>query len=252
MYKINFAQISDCHLFADKNARHHHANVYQHLCAVLANIKQNKLIDFIVFTGDLSQDHSEASYQNFVDAITQAAIKIPVYFVAGNHDEHNLLNRFLDKSPFQQAKVIDKPHWQIILLNSKSDTPAGYFEQDEFTQLMAKADAEKTTLVMMHHHAIDLGYFIDRHHLNNQTEFWHAICEHKQIKAVACGHVHRAEVRTYNGFDRSIPLYTCPATSIQFDPQADTVKALPLPPAYRLFCLSGSGDIQTNIIQVEC
>ncbi len=53
------AQFSDCHLFADKQTKLLGANVWQNLMLVLADIAQRNDIDCVVFTGDLTQDHSE-------------------------------------------------------------------------------------------------------------------------------------------------------------------------------------------------
>ncbi len=77
------AQFSDCHLFADKQATHFGANVWQNLTKVLADISQRKNIDCVVFTGDLTQDHSELSYQHFVQAIEQAKLSVQVHFFSG-------------------------------------------------------------------------------------------------------------------------------------------------------------------------
>ncbi len=248
--EIIVAQISDCHLFADVNSCHHGANVYQHLLAVLADIKNNTSIELVIFTGDLSQDHTEQSYQNFVKAIKTQQLSVPVYFLSGNHDETALLNKYLSDVPFCADKIVKLAHWQLLLLNSKSATPAGYFNELEFQSLLATATPEKHSLVFMHHHPIDLGYFIDRHHLTNSDNFWQVIKNQAQIKAVACGHVHRAQTLLPEQTGKAVPLYTCPATSIQFDPKADTVKSLNQPPAYRIFSLQASGQIDTCIKQV--
>ena len=83
-------QISDSHLFADTSGLHHDTNVYQNLIKVLQNIKQLPHVDIIVFTGDLTQDHTDASYQLFVQAFNACEIITPVYYLAGNHDEPKL------------------------------------------------------------------------------------------------------------------------------------------------------------------
>jgi Icc protein len=232
------AQISDCHLFADKSAQHCGVNVYQNLLAVLKVLKENKDIDFIVFTGDLTQDHSEKSYQNFVEAVQRSQITVPIYFTKGNHDEAHLLNHFLSPSPFSSDKVIETPSWQIVILDSKSKTPAGKVSKKQLASLEQMINKEKNQLIFMHHHAIDVGYFIDKHGLKNSDVFWQTISNFRSIKAIACGHVHRALSLLPEHTKKSAALYTCPATSIQFDPSVDTVKALPQGPGYRLFNLN--------------
>ena len=49
---VNIAQLSDSHLFADPNALHYGANVYQNLLNIINEIKKLDRIDLIVFTGD--------------------------------------------------------------------------------------------------------------------------------------------------------------------------------------------------------
>ena len=252
------AQISDCHLFADVTQCHYGADVYNNFLTVLQKLKVNTAIDVIVFTGDLSQDHTERSYQNFVNAVHQAKISVPFYYLAGNHDEPQLLNKYLISAPFYQQKLIEQKNWQIILLNSKSETPAGIIVQDELQRLKtlsAETNTDKHQLVMMHHHAIDVGYFIDRHGLKNSDVFWQVIEQQPTIKAIACGHVHRA-LTVYLSPNkpqenkRSIPLYTCPATSIQFDPAKETVSSTGESAGYRLFTLFADGKIETNVVYV--
>jgi Icc protein len=245
---LTFAQISDTHLFANINDKHCQANVYQNLCLVLRDINRRSQVDGIIFTGDLTQDHSAESYRNFVNAFDAEKIAVPVYYLAGNHDEHNLLEHYLGKAPFQQSKLIESAHWQIFLLNSKSATPAGLVEQQQLSWLAQNINPEKSQLVMMHHHPIDVGYFIDRHGLTDKAEFWHEIKQHASIKAICCGHVHQNLSLSKNVDGRKIKLYTCPATSIQFDPSSETVLSNGQPAGYRLLTLTATGDVITNAI----
>lgn len=257
------AQFSDSHLFADIDGLHHGANVFSHLKKVLASIANNPTINSAVFTGDLTQDHSKQSYINFAEAVQSEKVTVPVYFLAGNHDEPILLNEYLSEKPFNQSKIIDCEHWQIQLVNSKSETPAGVVSQQTLKVLsdLAHNNNSKYQLIMMHHHPIDVGYFIDEHGLQNKDQFWRVIntCnnQNRSIKAIACGHVHKASVITAENASTiatkelaSVDLYTCPATSIQFDPNAEKVSALAEGPAYRLFYLYPNGTLRSEIVHV--
>lgn len=239
--QVCFAQISDCHLYSSKTALHHGADVYANLRVVLQAIKAQKQIEFIIFTGDLSQEHSQQSYQNFVDAVQQVNIDIAIYFLAGNHDEPHLLNKFLNDSPFCADKVIELSHWSIHLVDSKSDTPAGFVSTQQLAQLSTHNQQNKAQLLMMHHHPIDVGYFIDRHGLNNKTEFWQYIAQLGNLKGIACGHVHNALSILPEHSQAKVPVYTCPATSIQFDQTAPTVANANLGAGYRIFTLLANG-----------
>jgi Icc protein len=245
---LNIAQITDCHLFADKKNQHCGANVYQNLVEVLKHIKHNQQVDLIVFTGDLTQDHSDDSYQCFVEAVKNCQITCPIYYVPGNHDDLEKLDEHLVGFPFNSGRVINHKNWQIILLNSKSDKPAGRISTQSLIWLQKTVDSNKTQLLMMHHHPVDVGYFIDHHGLINQDEFWQTLKPINSIKAIACGHVHQALDIDPVDSNRSLSVYSCPATSIQFNRKMDTTSNNGQGPGYRLFSLGGMGKLSTEAI----
>lgn len=240
------AQISDCHLFSQKGGMHYGANVYQNLLNVLQKIKTQHQVQAIVFTGDITQDHSEVSYQRFVEAVAECEITTQIYYLAGNHDEHELLDKHLSLTPFNTGKLIDDTFWQIVLLNSKSETPKGLVSEKDLSALDSKIDKTKKQLIMMHHHPLDVGYFIDRHGLTNQKQFWQAINKQQTIKAIACGHVHQSMTIYSKPEANGVPLYTCPATSIQFDTTKESGSSNGQGGGFRIFSLYANGQIETQ------
>jgi len=240
------AQFSDCHLFADKKAEHFGANVWQNLILVLADITERNDIDCVVFTGDLTQDHSELSYQHFSNAVKQAKLAIPVYFLAGNHDDRGLLTKHLTAPTFQTSNIISNDFWQIQLVDSKSETPSGLISQSSLQTLSQQIDSSKFQLLMMHHHPVDVGYYIDKHGLLEQELFWQTIAQFNaasmNIKAIACGHVHRALHLT----KLTVDIYTCPATSVQFGDTKEDVGSIH--PSYRILYLENDGIVRSDII----
>jgi Icc protein len=240
------AQFSDCHLFSDKSLEHFGANVWQNLTKVLTDIAQRDTIDCAVFTGDLTQDHSELSYQHFYEAVAQAKFAIPVYFLAGNHDDKSLLAKHLTAPIFQTNNIINQDYWQIQLLESKSETPSGLISEQSLDELPQRINKNKYQLLMMHHHPVNIGYYIDKHGLINQQHFWQAIKQLNKgklkIKAIACGHVHRASQLTKDLVD----IYTCPATSVQFGDIKE--KMASIAPSYRLLYLNRNGTIASEVI----
>ncbi|MGB0937652.1 MAG: metallophosphoesterase [Colwellia sp.] len=260
--QITIAQISDPHLFECTEQCHHGANVYHNLTKVIESISIKDEIDLIIFTGDLTQDHTENSYQRFVEIFTDIAKKstnfsLPVFFIPGNHDEDALLKRYLNKVPFYSDKTINWHNWQIQLLNSKSSTPSGLVSDNEILRLKESITQAAHQLLFMHHHPIDVGYFIDKHGLINKERFWQEISllnieQNPGVKAIACGHVHGA--MDFPAFSQNnsqcTRVLTCPATSIQFDQTKDHVAALPQSGGYRLITLHQSGDIKTKVLYV--
>ncbi|PKG83831.1 3',5'-cyclic-nucleotide phosphodiesterase [Colwellia sp. 75C3] len=256
---IVLAQITDSHLFSSLDGLHHGHNVFDNLRNVLLSVRNNAQIDYVVFTGDLTQDHTEQSYQNFVDCVHECDITVPIYYLAGNHDEPELLAKYFSVSPFLAGKEISLSHWQVQLVDSKSATPAGYVSEPVLEKLQSAIMPGKHQLLMMHHHPIDVGYFIDKHGLQNKADFWQAINGYNNIKAIACGHVHSAMELTNpvsnllskplnQKLKEPVVLYTCPATSIQFDPNVDGVAALAKGPGYRVFYLYADGQLNTDVV----
>lgn len=240
------AQFSDCHLFGDKNAKHFGANVWQNLTRVLTDIARRSTIDCAVFTGDLTQDHSELSYQYFTEAIAEAKFTIPVYFLAGNHDDKDMIAKYLTAPNFQTDNIINHDFWQLQLLDSKSETPSGVFSEKALNELPQRINKNKFQLLMMHHHPVDIGYYIDKHGLINQQSFWQAVNRvndvNMNIKAIACGHVHRASKLSKHQVD----IFTCPATSVQFGDTKEEMASIA--PSYRLLYLNSNGSIASEII----
>lgn len=245
------AQFSDCHLFADASALHLGANVWQNLMQVLTDLTKQSDIDLIVFTGDLSQDHSAESYQLFAQAIIQAKLCAKVYYLAGNHDEPELLDQYLTGTCFSADKTITEQHWQIQLIDSKSATPSGLVSTASIKKLENSMNKTKYQLIMMHHHPVDIGYYIDKHGLTEQTNFWQAInninTDSNCIKAIACGHVHRASfiAKGTKRVDQSLDVYTCGATSVQFGNTKNSVSSTMA--SYRLFYLSSNGKMDSEV-----
>jgi Icc protein len=243
---FTIAQFSDCHLFADKSAEHFGANVWENLTQVLFDIAKRDNIDCAVFTGDLTQDHSEVSYQNFVEAIVQAKLTIPIYFLAGNHDDKNMITKYLTTPNFHTDNVINHECWQVQLVDSKSETPSGLVNEIVLDELAQTIDGNKFQLLMMHHHPVNIGYYIDKHGLMNQPAFWKTVNQlnnaNMNIKAIACGHVHRASKLSKDNVD----IYTCPATSVQFGDTKE--KMASVAPGYRLLYLNNKGTIMSEII----
>ncbi|TYK67430.1 metallophosphoesterase [Colwellia echini] len=246
---VVIAQITDCHLFADKSGLHFGQNVYANLTKVLLEIADNSSINCLFFTGDLSQDHSEKSYQNFADCVDECGITLPVYYLAGNHDDPVLMAKYLSGTPFQANKTINLQNWQIQLVDSKTQTPSGLVSEQALSTLKNAIAEDKHQLLMMHHHPIDVGYFIDKHGLQNKDEFWQVLDQYSNIKGIACGHVHNAMTLT-SSTRQAVTLHTCPATSVQFDPNIKGVGILAQGPAYQLFTLYFEGKLVNDVVQL--
>lgn len=243
-------QISDSHLFASKNGLHQGQNVYHNLLRVFKDIAKITDLSAIIFSGDLTQDHSDASYQLFVEAFEYAhqhfQLKLPLYWLPGNHDEMTLMSTHLKHPNIHPNKTLMLDNWQLLFIDSTCQTPSGEVSDIQLNTIKEQCLRSENNLVFMHHPPVNVGYFIDKHGLQHKNHFWHEINQITNLNAIFCGHVHRGI--NIDISERNImPIYTCPATSIQFDPKAESVEALPQGPAYRVITLHSDGQHQTEL-----
>lgn len=240
---FTIAQFSDSHLFADKEGLHYGAPVYQNLVNVLKDIGK-QAVDCCIFTGDLTQDHTIDSYKNFLNALNDAELLVPCYFLPGNHDNYELMQTHLIGEPIDSANIIESNKWQFHLVNSKSETPAGFVSTRQIDGIKESINDQRYQFIFMHHHPVDVAYFIDRHGLTNKTEFWQQINSINNLRGIACGHIHQGRIVEC---EQSLSLYTCPATSIGFCSDPENLVADDTPPGYRLLSFFDDGTIETSL-----
>ncbi|MFD2167962.1 metallophosphoesterase [Thalassotalea euphylliae] len=249
---LKIAQFSDSHLFADINREHFGANVYQNLITTCESIAKISDLSAAIFTGDLTQDHSAASYQLFSSIMSKYLSHVPIFVVPGNHDDRMFLKQYLTAENIQIASRANFAHWQLLLLDSKSDTPAGIVGDNDLLNIASSDCVQENQFVFMHHHPIDVGYFIDRHGLQNDIEFGKSLATNPKIRGIGCGHVHRdIYLQLEITSEHSLPLFSCPATSIRFAKHPTDLVAESTIPAYRIFELTADGAVFTYIIHCQ-
>lgn len=210
-------QISDCHLVARPDGWFCGVQPYHQLQLLLAAVQAN-LPDAVILTGDLTQDHSPASYQLIADLFSQ--LPCPVFYLPGNHDDIDLMQQVFAARPFCAETELHLGDWRLCLLNSKGPTPAGYFDhkrQQQLQQQLLSYPADAAVWLFCHHHISPMGSFIDEHIQLDAAVLWQIIDSDRRIKGVAHGHCHYAYAKMQQG----IQLVGCPASSVQFLLTAD-------------------------------
>jgi Icc protein len=204
-------QLTDCHLLAAPEGDYQQIKPYLHLAALLGSLK-TQTFDALILTGDLTQDHSLASYQLLADLLMDWPS--PVFYLPGNHDEPHLMAQAFAKPPFVAATELTASGWKWLLLNSKGPTPAGEFDQFRLVELEAVLKNARTPVwLFCHHHPMPIGAAIDRHALQQPEALLSLLAAHQQVKGLAHGHCHYAyQTQHPAGFD----IVGCPATSVQF------------------------------------
>lgn len=209
--QYRLAQITDCHLLASRDGLYREVNSAAHLQAIVSTLCQEQP-DAVLLTGDVTQDHSLASYNLLAQLLTP--LNCPVFCLPGNHDDEAELARLCQQRPMRPERNLLLGNWQLLLLNTKSDTPAGGFAVAEQQWLAAECQRSSAGAMWLfcHHHPLPLNSFIDKHGQQQHEALWQAIAGEPRIKGIAHGHAHHAYQREHlNRF-----VVGCPASSVQF------------------------------------
>ncbi|TMP29648.1 3',5'-cyclic-nucleotide phosphodiesterase [Pseudoalteromonas rubra] len=234
--ELRLAHITDSHLFGTREGCYFEVNTAAHFSRVLDALAGEQL-DGVVFGGDLTQDHSSASYALFAELLAQSALDCPLFWVPGNHDDLALLAQ-ISEGQISAAKHLQCEQGDIVLLNSKGPTPAGWCDNTHLTELEAVlCDATRPVLAFCHHHPIPIDGYLDKHMLENGPQLLNTLVNSKRVEALIHGHVHNAYSQQYRG----LPVYATPATSIQFTKHSMQWLQHNTGPAYRLVHWTAQG-----------
>ena len=244
---FQIAQISDCHLFADKHEISYQGiNPYVSLEAVLAKVAQNGP-DLVIVSGDVSADESLTSYQHFSHLWSQSEISAPLLVIPGNHDDLASLDKELNASAGWPVSRSAGAYWRIHALNTKAQGTAGAIStnQLDYINQQVSMNPEAHHLLVVHHHPFACGGWMDNHSWHNSDTFVAQVSKHQQIKAVIYGHIHHASHRQHEHCWYLSAPSTCWqwAISAQFSTSEEA-------PGYRVISLNNNGLVDSHIIRI--
>ncbi|MGX9418557.1 3',5'-cyclic-AMP phosphodiesterase [Vibrio sp. RC27] len=244
-------QITDPHLFGVDSGCLLSVNTSESFLAVVNSVKSQAFdFDAILATGDISQDHSEASYLRFVEGIS--LLDRPCFWLPGNHDYQPNMNAVLpNKCVTQASNVLLGEYWQVISLDSQvSSVPYGKLSDEQLLLLDDKLTQypERHALVLLHHNSLPVGSaWLDMHCLRERERFWEVVGRHSNVRVVACGHVHQDSQNQYQG----VEVLTTPSTCIQFKPNHDEFALDSTSPGWREIELYSDGSIATQVKRLD-
>lgn len=247
---VTLVQITDTHLFSDRERALLGVNTLDSFTAVVEDITASKRhYDALLMTGDVSQDHTDASYTLFEQGI--APLQKPCFWLPGNHDyQPNMYSVYPSPQIQEDTHLLVGKHWQIILLDSQVEgSPHGVLSAQQLQYLSQKlADyPERFSLILLHHHPLLVGSaWLDQHCLHNSEAFWQVLQPHSNVKAVLCGHVHQDFHQHYQG----VEVLTSPSTCIQFKPQSHEFALDTVSPGWRSLTLKANGQIETQVYRL--
>jgi 3',5'-cyclic-AMP phosphodiesterase len=244
------AQVTDIHLFAQADQQLLGLPTADSFAATIAQLQRLRpQLDFLLLTGDLSQDGTAASYDRLQTAL--APLNLPTYWLPGNHDDFAVMQRSLTKPPFLSDKSFQAGDWQFILLNSAvPGCVHGQLPPESLDWLEEQLNhaADCPTVVSFHHPPFQVhSDWLDTSILQNPTDLFAVLDRHPQVKLVLFGHIHQAFHRQRRG----IHYFGSPSTSIQFEPQSSHFSLDRQQPGFRLLELYSDGTWQTEIRRVN-
>jgi Icc protein len=247
---IRAIQITDCHLPKLPELEYRSINSHENLKLLLKKVQRFAIdfeADFILATGDLSEDASAESYRLLHSYLSKTGL--PVLALPGNHDEPALLERFFPRSPVDNIEVSEHGQWQLIRINScLASSPAGQISDLNLAELerVLSKDSGRSRLLAVHHQPVPVGsLWIDKYKLMEADSFLRLIDQCKDVKAVVWGHVHQVFSKDRNG----TLMLSGPSSAINALPGEQKFMADPLGPACRWLELETNGGISTGIIR---
>ncbi|MCK5817684.1 MAG: 3',5'-cyclic-AMP phosphodiesterase [Psychromonas sp.] len=250
---VSFLQITDTHLFEDKEETLIGIKTFSSFNAVIDHaLKYAPSSSAVLATGDISQDQSINSYLQFGNQINR--FLLPCYSLPGNHDNHRIMKNSLLTQGILHPQLIESEFWTIILLDSNvTDQPHGFLSETNFEFLEqflaeeASHNSVKNVLICIHHHILKVGSkWLDEHILINRKSVLSLIKKHNFIKAVLSGHVHQESDVLHNG----VRFMTTPSTCVQFKANSPVFTTDSKAPGYRHLVLRTSGKIDTRVLRI--
>ncbi len=248
---VELLQITDTHLFADKSTDLLGIAPWHSCRAVVDAILEDERTggagrrDLILATGDLSQDHSNASYRHFADLMGELAP--PVFWLPGNHDDAPLMQAELDKAGVSNAKHLLCGQWQILLLDTQiSGETHGALSASQLALLEQAIERypEHHLLVAVHHQAVPVGCaWLDQHNLRNADDLRAILARHGASRVVLSGHVHQGFDQRHQG----VRYLASPSTCLQFKPLSDDFALDSMAPGWRALSLYPDGRLSTQV-----
>jgi len=247
---MRIVQISDTHLYGDTDKELLGVNTFESFSAVLKMIAAEPILpDYIVLSGDLSQDESEASYNSLVKLLKP--FKMPIYAFPGNHDDLGLMKKVLPQNNISTEKNLVFGNWNIIFLNSQ--IPGRVIGRLSHEELQYMDDTlikfkDYNSIVMFHHHPVPVNVgWLDRIGLQNSDEFWSIATNHVNLKHVFFGHVHQE----YQDKVENIKCFSTPSTSVQFKGKCQDFSLENIPQGFRYIDLNSNGTLQTAVQRID-
>lgn len=245
---LRIAQVTDLHLFAKSDQCLLGMPTLRSLNALIEQLQWLRpQLDLLLLTGDLSQDGTIESYERLQAALSP--LKIPIYWLPGNHDCVEAMERSLTR--FYPDKAFERGGWRFLLLNSQDPGCVhGRLSVESLTWLdrQLTQNPKIPTVVSLHHPPFSVNStWLDTSILQNSTELLEILDRAAQVKLVVFGHIHQ-EFQQQRG---DATFLGTPSTCIQFARESDEFALGQEPPGFRLILLYPDGTWESQVKRVK-
>jgi len=247
---VQLVQITDSHIFASADEKLRGVNTRRSFEAVKAAVADTGGDpDILLATGDLSQDGSADSYRYLARQFDE--LGVPTFWLPGNHDDTEVLERNFTGKQIHTAKQILAGSWHIVMLDStiRGEVHGRVSEvQLAFLDAALQRYPDRHALICLHHQALETGSeWIDIKGLRDAEQLRARLARHHNIRAVLWGHVHQETHRSING----VEWMSTPSSCVQFKPGSKNFALGEESPGYRHIRLNQDGSLETAVHRIE-
>lgn len=242
-------QISDLHIRVEGSLAYGVVDTAQMLKRCVDHIlRLPQQPDVVIATGDLVDFGKPEEYRRLFNLL--APLPMPVYLLAGNHDDRTELQRaFPEHLYLQQCSdhlqyVVETMPVRIVALDTVIPGESGgrLCEQRlDWLDRTLSDGPNRPTLVAMHHPPFVTGIgHMDRIGFAERDELARVIARHPQVERIVCGHLHRSITVRFAGTVAS----TCPSPAHQVVLDIDLAASdcfTMEPPGFQLHWWGGEG-----------
>lgn len=206
---LEVIHISDTHFGPDRSLEIRGSNACDRAVALVEAINALPFEpDFIVHTGDVVNDPDPAAYALAAEVLS--ALRVPVYFTTGNHDDVPMMRRALNFGPLHPLvpEEDDQLCYRItggganevefFVIDGKvppEEGPHGFISDSQRDAVFGAISGRKPVAVFIHYPLTPIGSkWIDRHLLiTNGIEFQNSLSARAggQLRGIFSGHLHR-------------------------------------------------------------
>ena len=225
-YLFSFGIITDAHVsaehtFNDPN-RLFLGKLSEHADVLLTQAildAQERKVDLVVFTGDLTDTGDRSQYLQVRDEVLPSLGRTPYLLCIGNHDKFTRYGGVGERGFYEYLAVRERGYqstgfkgYNFVLLDACLENDnLGYLDaaQLEWLEGTLRESGGRPAFVFLHHPANGFDLWFG---LRNGQDLTRLIGRFPCVQGVFCGHMHRAKITTDRPDKGDLPYVEVPAT----------------------------------------